>query len=367
MKVSYQPVRVSEGASSDGFSVRYGRARRAGYKLRWYGLLLVIISPIALVVWLAMEDSIFIQAEGILTLNPQAVQSMESGLVQTVKPVLGTRVMAGEVVVEISSYVLDQEIAYLREQISILEQSVSDARQQHVAIAQHKLSSSKAHLSEQEQVSESYRAYREKGVVSLSEQMGINQEIHTAKQNVMEVQQEQIRSNQEFESGHVFQSLLALRMKLVALESRREQMNIRAPVDGVVTEIFVQPGDAVVQNQSLLRITRSSEADVVAYLDPKRIDYAEIGQLATVTFPNGKHYRAIVSMPTQVTQKLPSVLVSPFDRSQVALKVVMNFIEGPSTVVEGLPVSIRFNFVGQDQAASWFSFDRLLQLLTEWK
>jgi hypothetical protein len=123
----------------------------------------------------------------------------------------------------------------------------------------------------------------------------------------------------------------------------------------------VQNGEYVGQGQTLGSISSREKPVVIAYIQPADMNYSDIGQTATVTFPNNDKYQAIIEEPTQLADKIPAVLASPFDGSKPALKVILTLQEPIDKMVEGLPVHIRFHYLGKSNTSinellSWVPF-----------
>lgn len=71
--------------------------------------------------------------------------------------------------------------------------------------------------------------------------------------------------------------------ELKVLERRREQMSIRSPIDGVVTEIYVYRGDLVGGSQEVAKVI-SSERVVEVQVSEENFSGVAEGQLARVKF-----------------------------------------------------------------------------------
>ena len=83
---------------------------------------------------------------------------------------------------------------------------------------------------------------------------------------------------------------------------------------------------------------------VDVYLKPKRMEYKRIGQMTTVTLPNGDKLRAQIKEPVQIVEKLLGALAGPFEESKTAIKAVLHFENPPQRWIEGLPVKVLFDY-----------------------
>lgn len=136
-----------------------------------------------------------------------------------------------------------------------------------------------------------------------------------------------------------------LKLDLNEIEDRRQQLLLTAPTAGMVTELFVQPDEYLERGRALLEIVDSGKARVTAYIPPKYLDYAVIGQTATVRFPNGESAEArIISVPG-VIQRSPPGDLAPLEKPLPAILAQMEFVrEVKSRLVHGAPVRLRFHY-----------------------
>ena len=129
-----------------------------------------------------------------------------------------------------------------------------------------------------------------------------------------------------------------------------EKLKIRAPIDGTVLQININPGELAAPStlQPLLSIANLSTLNVRAELDERDISEIRIGQAASVratAFP-GKEFAGTVMSIAPLVE--PSRLGSRGNRTDVdAVEVVVKLTQ-PGPLTTGMKVDVYF---GQDRPA----------------
>ncbi len=148
--------------------------------------------------------------------------------------------------------------------------------------------------------------------------------------------------------GPLAQSKRSLGQQLAVLRARQRSLEIRAPRDGQVSDLLVQQGAWIETGQSLLYLGGGRTLEVEAYLEPRHLDYAQVGQRVWVNLPNGDQYAARVAQPPELAERTPSMLKGPFDGEKPALRLMLQFDTPPQHhLPEGLPVEVRFDRISR--------------------
>ena len=85
----------------------------------------------------------------------------------------------------------------------------------------------------------------------------------------------------------------------------------------------MQAGEVVGQELPLMWLSGRDNPVVIAYLEPKHLEFVAIGQNASVKLPTGDTFRAQINEPTELVGKLPKYLSGPFDGEKPVLKVTL--------------------------------------------
>ncbi|AQS38145.1 multidrug resistance efflux pump [Shewanella psychrophila] len=349
MKVNYQATSKAEKPDVDnGVEVKYSGAKRAGFKFRWYLLLFLVISPVLLVSWILAKPYIFVLAPGIITAEPLEMRAPSKGTVQSVVEQDTGAVNKGGDLLVIADPELDAQVTELSRQLVEIEGRESFDGEQVLQRLRRRIEVAQNGVKRQDDLLVTYQNFQKRGVVPTSD-MAMVLQANTASK--MALEQAKVDLLHELERQHIQtiagvipQTRNQLRSQLAKLKSKQSGMKIIAPFTGRIEDTLVQVGEQVDENQPLLWLTGRDKPVVLAYLDPKYLEYVDIGQLATIKLPNGQNIRGKIEEPTELVTKIPKQLSGPFDGEKAALKVTLTLEETLPFTVEGVPVEISFDY-----------------------
>ncbi len=182
-------------------------------------------------------------------------------------------------------------IDQVREELSGLEAQLK-ARQRQLDLARDELSGLET-LEDQNLVAKTKITASRRGVAQLEGDVAqIKAQYAQAKEKVLEHEAMIKKNDYDFKSDvgkeiREQQSRLSeLNEKMIAAEDRLAKMEIRAPVDGVVSQMSIHTiGGVVADGQALMTVVPTTDRLVVeAKLAPKDIDQIAIGHVADVKF-----------------------------------------------------------------------------------
>jgi multidrug resistance efflux pump len=135
--------------------------------------------------------------------------------------------------------------------------------------------------------------------------------------------------------------------ELDASRARLEQCSIRAPVDGVVTDVLTNPGRflSLAVPEPLLNLVQDGPLRVRAEIDPRDLGRVCVAQTATVSaepFPNQAIRAQVASLGPAVTMR---TLTAPGPDARGGGDVVTAILDldrASPVLPIGLPVSVRF-------------------------
>ncbi|MFT5789733.1 MAG: multidrug resistance efflux pump [Shewanella sp.] len=349
MKVNYQATPKADKPDVDnGVEVKYSAAKRAGFKFRWYMLLFLVASPVLLVSWILAKPYIFVLAPGIITAEPLEMRAPSKGMVKSVVNHARGEVEKGGDLLVIADPELDAQVTELTRQLKGLEGGASFDGEQVLQRLRGRIEVAHDGVKRQDDLLVTYLDFQKRGVVPTSD-MAMVMQANTASK--MALEQAKVDLLHELERQHiqsiagvVTQTRNQLKSQLAKLKSKQTEMKIMAPFTGRVEDTLVQVGEQVNVNQPLLWLTGRDKPVVLAYLDPKYLEYVEIGQQATIKLPNGQDIRGKIEEPTELVTKIPKQLSGPFDGEKAALKVTLTLDDVLPFTVEGVPVEISFDY-----------------------
>jgi multidrug resistance efflux pump len=328
--------------------IDYGPARRGGRLWRWYLILLVASIPLLYLMGTIFREFLVVEANGRITMAQTVVRSSGEGYVQQVfvKPL--ETVAVGAELARLVNEALENRYDRVRGEIDLLEKeknkllrvggNVSGSAQL-VAFAEQQRDFYLNRLHQYETLFTQGAATQAEVATARSQYTATLERLATLGQALgrdrnmgPEVRQMGARVSQ-------------LTLELNETEDQRKQLLLTAPAAGMIAEVFVQRGEYLDRGRALLEIVDPGKVYVTAYIPPKHLAYAEVGQSATVVFPNGESAEArIVSVPG-VTQTPPPDDLSPLETAPPAILARMEFV-GDVTVrlVHGAPVKLRFHY-----------------------
>ncbi|MBF38668.1 HlyD family secretion protein [Idiomarina sp. UBA4520] len=331
-----------------GVKLGYAPAKRVGYRWRWYLLLALFVIPLLVIAWLIAKPHIFILSEGVITTDPIQLKAPYAAHVKAVNVGRGETVAKNTSLVQLASEELTVEIRKIEEVLATLSSGGESYNERILQQLEKQINVAEQGVSDQEEFLAIYQDFKRSGVIPTHEMAVILRSVteskityESAKANRLQVQQELKESSV---AGTVTQRRQELERQLASLKARQEKLNIHSLKEGKVIDVLVKPGEYVQDNQTVALVSGNKEPVIFAYLEAKYFEYTKVGNKATVELPNGDEIRAKVTEPPQLTQKLPPVLVGPFDNKTAVLKVTLEPDSALSTAIEGLPVEIYFDY-----------------------
>ncbi len=344
MKIKFHLDKQKNPAQHGGVKINYGAGKRIAFRLRWYLILFLIISPVLIFVWYITKDKVIVESPGLLTTEPLKIQASQDAVISAVNIKQGQPAKQGNILIALDKPVLQAEIKQLENNISLLEKTLTGDWVKQETLLKQKIDIAAADLKEKSTLYQKYMSFNQNGLLQLEQWANVSQLKMNAELLLLESNRNLYALNQDKISGSAAQYLNELKLRLQLLKARQSELQVVAPMDGEVKDVLVQRGMTVRSGEPLMLYAIRSQPVVVAYLTPSDGQFSGIGQQATVTLPSGETIAATVSEPTKITERVPAQLAGPFDNNKAALKVVLKLEHMPVQVIEGLSVSVRFHY-----------------------
>ncbi|WP_371185902.1 HlyD family secretion protein [Thalassotalea maritima] len=353
MKIQFQTEKQKNPIRNDGFDVMYAPAKRVAFRFRWYLLVLLILSPLVIFGWHLLDDELLVQADGILTTQPVVLHAPQPVFVKKIKVRDGDSVTAKDILVELSSPVVERQYALLQTKHNTFKELHQKGLQNLELLYNQQIASLKASDRDSKRLSAKYKDYQQRGVLPLSDRLLIEQTDVQSKNRYQQALISFESAVSQHRNGPLAKTVLDIELALAEAQARSEMLNLVAPKGGLINEVLVEEGEFLGEGEPILTLSNLTEPVVIVYLQPKRMDYAKIGQTATIKFPNGDKYEGKINRPVQMTQQLPPSLTGPFDVSKAMIKITLDISPVPKHMVEGLPVKVRFHYDEEKHVKSW--------------
>jgi multidrug resistance efflux pump len=345
MKVNFHLDKKNKPQSESGMKVAYGQAKRGGYRLRWYLILAIVISPLLFMAYYLFKTQILVTAPGIVTSYPLTITATQAAIVGPIPANVGDEVDTGQSLVLLDDRALNKEVEFLQKELVLLS---NNKVQSSDVLYQQAIANTKTSLAKVQQIQQKYDQFRKKGQVSEVDYAAVVNVSNAIDSQLSDQEIAYINAKRDREqlalAGPVAQQYRALMQELVVKRAQQESLTFRAPFSGRVLDIHVHEGQRVTENAPLLTVAQNVTPDITAFLNPKYLDYSQKGTKAKVIFPDGKKLSATVSRPVEVVNKLPQELQSPFEGQPAYLKVTLSFDEPVEQTrwIEGVEVEVRF-------------------------
>ncbi len=347
MKIRFNTPENRNPDYDSGVRVQYGKGKRAIKPWRWYMILFIASAPLLYLIGFILYEIVVVKADGRITAPQIVVRSAGSGYITDIliKPL--QKVNTGTILAQLENVALKEkyrriqrEIDFFSEQknqLNLHTKELGSPLEQLAAFAQSQKSFyfDRLHRYEllfkqgaatQAEVATARKQYSS-ALTKLVEQEAVSNGAHTN----AEIRQIATRVNQ-------------LESDLGEVESQQQQLRILSPKAGLVTEIFIQPGEFLGKGQPVLNVMMTGDVFISAFIPPKYQNYVVVGEIVTVILPNGEKAKAkIVSVPG-VTYKSKREKDSLLDTPYSTILAHLKFVEPVNTqLADGLPVDIRFH------------------------
>ncbi len=114
MKVNFHLDKKNKPQSESGMKVAYGQAKRGGYRLRWYLILAIVISPLLFMAYYLFKTQILVTAPGIVTSYPLTITATQAAIVESIPANVGDEVGKGQSLILLADSALNKEVEFLQ-------------------------------------------------------------------------------------------------------------------------------------------------------------------------------------------------------------------------------------------------------------
>lgn len=337
-----------------GLRVQYSAAKRSAKPWRWYLIIAVSSLPVVYLLAVIAWEMINIEANGRIRVPNFTVRTAVDGYVEQlfVEP-LQTVSEGARLAGLVNTSLIDS-----RDRLQVELDALVQEKRKMLLQADHSRASAMELLKfAQEQKNFSYRRLRQyeslfkQGAATQAEVASIRSQYNSVLENLAmlergERQERDRLYNQEHgqspEMRMISNRINQLQLEFDKIQDQIYQLTLIAPAgNGMVTELFAQPGEFLSRGQALLEIIYPDKVHIDAFIPPKYQDHAVVGQTVLIKFPNGEKAKArIVSVPG-VMQKSVAAEIHPLETVQFAILAQLEFVENvKNRLINGMPVTI---------------------------
>lgn len=298
MKVRFNSTKELQPDQDNGLKVLYGPSKRTAYRLRWYLILAVVLSPLVYVFGRIAFDMLSVEMPAQVQMPINEVRALDSGTITDLGVEVGEHVEPGQMLVR-----LDNPDWRLR-----LEQLQPFQLEDDSGPGSSALNVQRSSIQLQRQVVQLYRNLNHQGAMSSAELLQAEVQLNLQRVALLELERS-TRQDRFRLQGEPIQNLREDRERSWLIQ-RLEQLSIRADTEGRITELLVNPGENVGPGTLLMRLEREGPPLLWVYLRLKDAAQAGPGAPINVRMPDGSWMKAHMLQQADMARLLPRGLRS---------------------------------------------------------
>ena len=329
MKIKFSSAKEQQPTQEQGLQVLYAPGKRLAFRVRWYLILLAVLSPLLWLIGRWVLTLWLIEAPAQLHLPGSELRARDAAQVQQLLVQPGQRVTAGELLVRLDNSEWRARRFLLEAASTPMESPNAASLAAERALLQESLAGAEARVRQVQRLLDA-------GAVTRGELLAA-----TDRRDVRLRELYQLEQRRQPDAGPEQRQR---DLELAWLDSRLQGLELRAENDGRVGEILVAPGENVGPGTPLLRVESDGEAQVWVYLDPRHAAEATPGKLLTLIFPDHSQRQAVVIQAVDDAAPVPVELRPPFSAPTRRLRVIARVHDGlpPEWRIDRLGLKARF-------------------------
>ncbi|MBQ3844493.1 MAG: efflux RND transporter periplasmic adaptor subunit [Bacteroidales bacterium] len=214
------------------------------------------------------------------------ISPLEGGVVQEIVAEEGSRVKRGDVILILSNENLDMQIlnseADLAEKENILRNTMIQMEQQKLSVEQEKLQL-QMDVRRNKRNYEAQKALYDDGLIAKEEYLKAEEdyELSTSRLKLVENRAKQDSLYRSVEITQMQESLENMRQNMMMIRKRKDNLTIKAPIDGELGLLDVTLGQSVAAGSKIGQINNLDSYKIEAQIDEHYIDRVSAGLDAT--------------------------------------------------------------------------------------
>ena len=214
------------------------------------------------------------------------ISPLEGGVVQQIVTEEGSRVSTGDVILVLSNENLDMQIlnseADLAEKENILRNTMLQMEQQKLSVEQEKLQL-QMEVQRNRRTYEAQKALYEDGLIAREDFLKAEEdyELSTSRLKLVENRAKQDSLHRSVEINQMRESLDNMRLNMMMIRKRKDNLTIKAPIDGELGLLDVVLGQSVSAGSRIGQINNLDSYKIEAQIDEHYIDRITAGLEAT--------------------------------------------------------------------------------------
>ena len=307
----------------------------------------VVVLLVSLLVWNQRRAGP-LKVSGYIEADEVRVGSRVGGRVKAVRAEEGQTVKAGEVLVELEPYDLlerrAEAAAVLAQRKARLDELVAGPREPQIAAARAQLEAEVAQRDLAQLNFDKVKRSFEGGAASPEELDQATKELKSATAEA-ELRTQELKLLEEGtrpeEIAQANATVEQARAASAAIDRQVEELTVKAPIDGRVEAVDLEPGDLIAPNAPVLSMTDSRTLWVRAFVPENHLNLQN-GQKVRVSvdsFP-GRFFNAKVTFIASQGEFTPSNVQTPEERSKQVFRIKATLDEGTDVLRPGMAADV---------------------------
>ncbi|WP_018949988.1 HlyD family secretion protein [Thioalkalivibrio sp. ALMg11] len=348
MKIRFDSSDRRQAGQDGGLKVRYGPARRAAFRLRWYLILLLVASPVLYFLYSLISDQLSTEVPAMIWYPQHQLLARVPGFVDSVEVDRWERVSRGDTVVVQRSPELESKLRQIEIDLVQLRERVAHTHRERQADLNHRIGLLKDNLGDVRGHEARLMRLIDRRSASQGEMLPVRTERARIEERLAELEGELQRLPQA-DSVETWPDTLQVRYDQLQserseLQQERALLVKEADLDGVITELLAEPGQFVTVGTPLLRYS-GTRLRIVAYIEPRHLERRIVpGREVALILPDRTHRAAVVWDTVGAADRLPAELRTGIGDGQSAVPVIVEPEEALPEIwrVDRLPVRVKF-------------------------
>ncbi len=317
---------------TNGLKVNYPPARRPFAKWRFRLVLFLFLFPFLFYLLYLLYHYIVIIEPGFVLLKEIRIKAPLEGKIVELKP-QNSYVKQHEVIIRLQNELLRIRYEKLKKKIEF------DTK-----MLKQRLASAKTQMQMYKKIFE-YRDAEYKKLAALSKKGVVTQlDLSNAMMQLESAKLAFVNARNSYENAiQARRDLIEDEMRLEELKEQLEMLNIRAPIEGVITQYLAAYGEYVSKDDELALMNYLTPT-IEVYLSAKNIKHARVGKEVVVILPDGNSIDAVISGVQKRVVKTPAGLKRFFSHETYSLVLQLKLFEPfpKEMAINHLPVHVRF-------------------------
>lgn len=350
MKVSFRSQKQLSPEHEHHVQIDYAASKRKPPRLRWYLILLVVLSPFIYVLLNMGSDLLTITAPGYISYNQTTIRTGHDGFIKAIYVKNGDTVKQNELIAQLRDPNLEQRQLDLKTALTQYSQvnndqvgNIESELQKKLAIALQSLEFHQAQMAIAQRLRDEQELDINEYATAKQQLLNAELDVQNAKIAIAQLQNDKARNLMT--PGSYLNQGDQLQQQKQALLIEEKQLAIQAPVAGKIIDIYSAVGEFLSAGSPILLETTDIQPTISAFLDPKYGQYTNMGQKVIIQFPAGEKIKGVVATPPKLTKRLPEDLASAVGTRKVMIVVDIKPLEAIPHYqdLQGLPVKVNFS------------------------